>query len=567
MIRRLSPELIREIAAGEVIGAPVDIVKELLENALDAGASRLQLELHDGGIRKIVLQDNGAGIAEDELELALQPHSTSKLQDISQVHAIASLGFRGEGLHAIRYAARLRIASRPQQQLGGAIVEADGEAITVQKGQPLPAGTTVTVQDVFARLPARHAALESPVQEGKRISALLYRYALHHPQVGIRFLWDDELKLVHAVGNEAGLLELIKQLWGVVTANRLLKLEYHQGDYQLEGWLSRPELSRPRRDRLHLAINGRPVQWPAPLLQQLLKSYAELLPSGHFPVGVINLRMPVAEVLVNTSPDKSQVRLLEPSTLENLFSAAMGQLFHDHPLSRSLPEFRQADALEPTPQHGFPALRYLGNYQQLYLLAEGEQKLWVIDQHAAHERIIFEELRRRYQQEAPIQLEQAEIIQLNAHEMSQLQARQAELAQKGLLVEAFGAHSYAIRSVPALLIGFPQLLEDILRSSLQKHSLEQAWRDILARLACLPAIKAGYKLSVADAQGLLDGLAQCETPWSCPHGRPTALVLSELELARRFGRRAPRAVAATSSTPSNSSLPSPSSAPFVSKEG
>lgn len=555
MIRRLSPELIREIAAGEVISAPVDVVKEVFENALDAGASRLKLELLEGGIREIKLNDNGAGIPEAELPLAIEAHSTSKLENLAEVNAIRTLGFRGEGLYAIRYAAALEIASRPAKQLGGTILQAQGEEVRLQTGQPLPAGTRVTVSHLFDYLPARRASLEPASSEAKRIMQLLQRYLLHYPHISLEVWLDGTRKLLHSGDKKSGnqeaqgqsLLEVIKQLWGVVTANRLLPLDYQQGEYQLSGVLSRPELSRPRRDRLHLAINGRPVAWPEALLQQIQKSYAELLPSGHFPVGVLNLHLPAEAVLVNTSPDKSQVRLLQKERVLELFSEAIQQLFSQHPLSRSLPEFQQLDIIESSQGHDFPSLRYLGNYQQLYLLAEGDSKLWVIDQHAAHERIIFEELRRRYQQEAPIQLEQAEIIQLNQSEATALLERQAELAQHGLVVEAFGTESYAIRSVPALLIGYPQLVEDVLRSSLQKHSLAQAWRDVLARLACLPAIKAGHSLENSDAQGLLDVLAQCETPWSCPHGRPTALVMSELELSRRFGRRAPRAIATAAS--------------------
>lgn len=533
MIRKLPPELVREIAAGEVITAPLDVLRELLENALDAKATRLAVELDQGGIARIVVTDNGAGIPQDQLALAVEAHSTSKL---TSLQAIDTLGFRGEGLYAIRMSSRLTLTSRPVEQLGGATVIAEGEELTLV-GHPAPAGTRAEVTRLFARLPARRAALQPPAIETRKALALVGRYLVHHPEVTLRVHLDGKEHWVYAGG---GLAEAVKFLWGPVTANRLVPLE---GSGQVCGLLSRPELTRPRRDRLLLAINGRPVEWPEALLRALLQAYRELIPSGHYPLGVINLTLPPETVLVNTSPDKRQVRLLAETEVARMLRQHVDATFRQHPLTPALPEFQVAEGVTPAPRSSFPRLRYLGTYQDLYLLAASPGQLWVVDQHAAHERIVFEELTRRYRHEPPVTLAHPELLQLSAEEEASYHERREALATVGLQLEPFGGGTWRLRTAPAFLVGHPELLAEVVKGTLGRHDWEEAWRRVLARLACLPAIRAGHRLAGAEAQALLDALAQCDTPWACPHGRPTALVLSELELARKFGRRGVRAIA------------------------
>ncbi len=533
MIRKLPAELIREIAAGEVIRAPVDVVKEIFDNAIDAGATRMELAIVNGGIDLIELKDNGKGIPREQLPLAVEAHATSKLEDI---HAISTLGFRGEGLYAIRYAATLQVLSRPKKQLGGASLLSQGDEVGMSD-VPAPEGTTVSVSKLFALLPARLSSLDSAQTENKKIVNLLHRYLLHHPNLSVRFTSDDKERWSYAGGS---FLEAAKFFWGSVTANRLLDLEYATGQLKVEGLLSRPELARPRRDRLLLSVNGRAVEWPDKLLKSLLDVYKELLPANQFPVGIVNLTVPFGEVLVNTSPEKNAVRFLDSEGVCIFFEEAIRKLLAAHPLAKALPDFREAEAVATAPQNNFPDLEFVGSYQDLYLIAQSRDQLWVIDQHAAHERILFEELQKRYQVEEPVILVTPEIILLNPTELASLEERQVALGELGFELESFGASTYRLRSVPLLLAGHPNLIQDVLKGTLNEDDIDQAWRNVLARLACLPAIKAGHSLNAKDATALLQTLSQCETPWSCPHGRPTALVLSELELARRFGRRGSR---------------------------
>jgi DNA mismatch repair protein MutL len=259
-------------------------------------------------------------------------------------------------------------------------------------------------------------------------------------------------------------------------------------------------------------------------------------------VGILNLSLNPESVLVNTAPDKSRVRFFDEKTVTNFLQSALEQTLSAQPLAMALPELQNVEGIGVAPRATFPALKHLGIYRELYLLAEADGQLWVIDQHAAHERILFEELSRRFREEPSLELDHAELLSLSEEETQSYTERKETLQGLGLELEPFGGGRWRVRRVPAFLVGYPALMGDVIKGTLGKASLEEAWRTVLGRLACLPAIKAGHKLSKADAQTLLNALRQCETPWACPHGRPTALVLSELELARRFGRRGTRAV-------------------------
>ena len=539
VIRKLPPELVREIAAGEVVSAPVDVLKELVENALDAGATRLEVALEDGGTKLMSVRDNGAGIPAAELPLAADAHSTSKLglPGTGSLQNIRTLGFRGEGLYAVRHAARLSLTSRPRDQLGGLTLVAQGDEVETHT-HPAPSGTCAVVTELFARLPARRQALGSPAAETKRAVSLLSRYLLHHPHLQVSLETDGETRWAYAGGTFLG---AAKFLWGPVTANRLLALDYQRDGFAAQGFVSRPELTRPRRDRLLVAVNGRPVEWDETLLRAVLEPYRELLSSGHFPVGVLNLTLPPDTLLVNTTPDKTRVRLLRPTEVADGVREAVAEVLSGQPLAPALPEFTAPPGVAAAPRHVFPTLHYLGTYRELYLLAEGAAQLWVVDQHAAHERILFEMLSERYRNEPPAELPHAELLPLTPEDEATYEARRDELAGQGLVLEPFGGGRWRVRTVPVFLLGHPELIAGVVTEALGRGSAGEAWRAVLGRLACLPALKAGHELARGDAQGLLEALARCKTPWACPHGRPTALVLGELELARRFGRRGVRA--------------------------
>ncbi len=532
MIRKLPEELVRAIAAGEVVTRPEDAVKELVENALDAGAGELEVVLEEGGIRRILVRDDGAGIPKEELPLALERHATSKLERLDRIE---SLGFRGEGLFALRMAGRLRLTSRPRDQLGGATVIAEGDRVEFFE-HAAPAGTEAELTRLFHHLPARRAALLGPAVEGRRAMARAARYLLHHPRLRFTLKLDGEVRIRYPGGD---FLSAARAVWGALVADRLFSLEDGDGAFKLSGVLSRPELARPRRDRLLLAVNGRPVEWPEPLLKAVLGAYRELLPTGQHPLGVLNLELPPERVLVNTDPKKERVEILGVEEVAAFLTEAVARALSAHPLAAPLPA--PEPLARPEPGAGpLPRLRYLGRFRELYLLAEAEGALFVVDQHAAHERVIFEELEARFAGEPPVELSEPLLLALSPEEEAELAERREVLAALGLVLEPFGGGRWRVRRVPAVLALAPEALSEAVLELVRDGDLDRARRRVLGRLACLPAIKAGHPLSGASAQALLDALAACRTPWVCPHGRPTLLVLSEAELARRFGRRSVR---------------------------
>jgi DNA mismatch repair protein MutL len=538
-IRLLPPELVREIAAGEVIARPADAVKELLENALDAHATRIEIELEAGGIVLLRVTDDGDGVPRDQLELAPQRFATSKLESLS---SISSFGFRGEALWSIAVAAELSITSRPAIQLGGACLTAhfrgDGTDQVQVADVPCAAGTSVVARDLFADFPARKASLESAALEARRVGSLVSRYVLHHPGLAWRLVVDGEVRLQHAPGSHR---DAMATVYGALASNRMLEVGVQDGAYSVRGVTSRPELARPRRDRLHIAVNGRPVELEDSIASTVQRAYSSLLPKGHSPVAALEIVAPPTALNVNTHPGKLRVAFLEPARVEAVLTEAIAGALREHPLVRAAPEPRVVTG-PIRAASSFPPLEFIGAYRDAYLLAEGDGDLWLIDQHAAHERILYEELEAAFIMGQSLELPEAEFVTLSPAEIAMLEVRDPELRAMGLILEPFGGGLHRVRAVPAVIAGLP--LEEGVRQIVHDAlGLEEARRAVLSRLACHPAVKAGHRFAHADAQELLEALRECQIPWACPHGRPTALRLTERDLAHQFGRRSPRDVA------------------------
>ncbi|RTR28969.1 DNA mismatch repair endonuclease MutL [Deinococcus radiophilus] len=536
-IRLLPPEVARQIAAGEVVSRPLDVLRELLENALDAGSTRLEIEVERGGLGLVTVRDNGRGIPAAEVGLAPLRHATSKLGEGGLDH-VSTLGFRGEALWAAAQAGELTLLTRPAGQLGAAHLRAQGDAVTVTRASA-PAGTSAAVRGLFAGQPARRATQAPPASEVREMTALLGRYVLHHPQLYWRLTVDGEVRLSHAPGDHRG---AVATIYGPVSANRVLPL----AAAGISGVISRPELTRARRDRLHFAVNGRPVQAPAELEQAVLDAYAELLPAGTAPLAVLNLSVPPAAHNPNVHPSKQVVALADLPGLAAQVREAVAAALAGVPHVRALPDLRlpaeSAQEMPAAPSGIFPEMRLLGVYQELYLLAESESDLWVIDAHAAHERALYEELQRGVAELPPFELPTPELLHLTPEQAARLAERAEALAAWGLVIEPFGAGLARLRSLPAALAALPvpDLHASVIDTALGEGGDPQ--RELLSRLACLPALKAG---AVTEENGpqILTGLAACAQPWACPHGRPTTLRLSERDLAHTFGRRGVRDVA------------------------
>ncbi|GAA5435187.1 DNA mismatch repair protein MutL [Deinococcus aquaticus] len=535
-IHVLPAHVARLIAAGEVVSRPLDVVRELVENALDAGATRLEVDVEGGGLRLVRVRDNGSGIPAGSAGLAARRHATSKLApDASSVDAVTTLGFRGEALWAAAQAGEVHLVTRPAAQVGACEVRACGDEVLVSRTSA-PAGTTVSVRGLFAGLPARLRTQAPAAAEVREVTALLGRYMLHHPGLHWRLSVDGEVRLSHAPSDHRG---AVASVYGPLSANRVLTVVADG----VRGVVSRPELTRARRDRMHFSVNGRPVLAPPELERAVIDGFAELLPAGAAPLCVLDLTVAPEDHNPNVHPAKQVVALADLPGVAARVQAAVAAALASHPLARAAPALiPPAEAGSAAAANGsFPALTLLGVYQELYLLAQGEGDLWIVDAHAAHERSLFEHLTRTLEAEPPAELPEPELLHLTPEQTARLHERAATLQGWGLTLEDFGAGLARLRTVPATLaaLNVPRLHEQIVEAALGDHPDPR--RDVLARLACAPALKAGM-LDHARGEAVLRALAACEHPWACPHGRPTVLRLSERELAHSFGRRGVRDV-------------------------
>lgn len=535
-IHVLPPHVARLIAAGEVVSRPLDVVRELIENALDAGATRLEVDLEGGGLGLVRVRDNGSGIPAASAGLAARRHATSKLApDAASVDAVTTLGFRGEALWAAAQAGEVQLVTRPAAQVGACEVRACGDEVEVSRTSA-PAGTTVTVRNLFARLPGRLRTQAPAAAEVREVTALLGRYVLHHPGLYWRLCVDGDVRLTHAPGDHRG---AVASVYGPLSANRVLTVMADG----VRGVVSRPELTRARRDRMHFSVNGRPILAPPELERAVIEGFGELLPAGAAPLCVLDLTVAPEDHNPNVHPAKQVVALADLPGVAARLRSAVAAALAAHPLARAAPALlAPPEAGREEAAHGtFPALTLLGVYQDLYLLAQGEGDLWIVDAHAAHERALFEHLTRTLEAEPPAELPEPELLHLTPEQTAHLHERAAALQGWGLTLEDFGAGLARLRTVPATLaaLGVPRLHEQIVEAALGDHPDPR--RDVLARLACAPALKAGM-LDHARGKAVLRALSACEHPWACPHGRPTVLRLSERDLAHSFGRRGVRDV-------------------------
>lgn len=531
-IQLLPPRISEQIAAGEVISRPLDVIRELVDNALDAGATRLEISVQGGGFDRIEVRDNGCGISAAEVGLAPLRHATSKLSpDDTGLEHITTLGFRGEALWATAQVAQLRLTTRPAAQLGASEVFADAQGVQTTRVSA-PAGTTVSVVGLFSKLPARRHTQLAPAAEIRDITVLIGRYILHYPQHYWRMSVDGEIRLTHAPSDARG---AVATVYGSLSANRVIAV---QGE-GISGVISRPELTRARRDRMHFAVNGRPVQVPAELEKAVISGYAELLGSGAAPLCVLNLSVPPTAQNPNVHPAKQTIALADIEGLSERLTDAVAQALSGQPLAQAVPNLRPAEPSQtPHPQH-FPDLQVIGVYQQLYILAQAEGDLWLIDAHAAHERVLYEQLSGQLGQRYV--LPEPELLHLTPEQQANLHAKAEALSEMGLELEDFGAGLMRLRSLPASLAALPvpKLHHEIVESALQG---EDPRRAVLGRLACAPALKAGM-IGQDEARLIVQQLSACAQPWACPHGRPTTLRLSERDLAHAFGRRSSRDIA------------------------
>ena len=579
LIRLLPDRLIDRIAAGEVIERPAAAVKELVENALDAGARRIAVSLAGGGIERIEVSDDGAGMAREDLALCVQRHATSKLADDQLVH-IATLGFRGEALPSIGAAARLAITSRPPEAAEAWTIRVEGGAASAATPAAGPPGTRVVATDLFHATPARRKFLKSPRSEAEQAEASVRRLAMAAPGVAIRLEIEGRLVFDLPAQDRAA---RVAALLGPETAAGLIPVLAERDAMRLAGFAGAPALARASTAQQSLVVNGRPVI--DPLLRTAIRvAYREVIAPGRHPAVALFLDLPAEAVDVNVHPAKSEVRFRDPDGVRGLVIGALrralagggaglpapGWGHSPRPLPRPAPGLRLTARGPPPPglaetqlplagapaarvvapaapapdaAHplGAPVAQVLGTYV-IAVAADGA--LVLVDQHAAHERLTHEALRTQMLdggvRSQPLLL--PAVVELPTADIARLLARASELAQLGLELEGFGPGAVLVRALPAAL-GAPEpapLLRDLadeLAEMGEATALAARLDAVLARLACHGSIRAGRALGLAEMAALLRQMEATPRAATCSHGRPTFLKLSRAEIETLFGRR------------------------------
>ena len=600
-IHLLPPDVASRIAAGEVIERPVSVVRELLDNALDARATRIAVEIEEGGLKLIRVTDNGCGISPGDLELAFERHATSKLASIEDLARLRTLGFRGEALPSIAAAADVEVVTRAESEPVGVQLALVESSVVKRQAKAAPPGTSLAARELFGRVPARRKFLSAPPQEARHITTLVSHYALAYPGVAFRLLSGG--RTVLQTPGDGDLRHAFSAIYGADQAAKMLDVAHHEESVEVRGLAGPPDLTRGNRTAISIFINGRWVQ-SRPLSFAVVDAYQSQLPTGRYPVAAIDVRLPEDEVDVNVHPAKAEVRFrderrisravrhairaaLESSPAVSWFDDAVGTPADDagaspppsapvappgdsppapsQPLrqrleppaalrgpqpvqgglsleSRPPAPSTEGAATPPTHRDVLPLLRVVGQMNTTYIVAEGPEGMYLIDQHAAHERVCYDEIvARRSQAAAPAQqpLLDPVLLELDMLQAAVLHENTKRLELLGLSVESFGPREYLVRAIPA---GFAASdIAGAIRAFIDQLASETRVSDPFARaaatVACHSSVRAGQSLSFEEMRRLVEDLEKTETPRTCPHGRPTLIHVATDSIERQFGRR------------------------------
>lgn len=571
-IRVLTPETASQIAAGEVVERPASVVKELIENSLDAGASHIVVEVSGGGLKLIRVVDDGQGIPTAEVETAFERHATSKLTSSADLERIATLGFRGEALPSIASVSDLELVTRSESEQTGVRVHFRGGALVKKEASARPQGTTVQVANLFRNVPARLKFVKSIATENGRIGNLVTRYAMARPSVRFTLAIDGRNTLSTTGSGE--LREAVSSVYGADTAASMLNVAIEEkGLGSIQGLAGPPTLSRAQAGYVTLVLNGRWIQ-DRRLTYAVEEAYHNMLEVGRRPVAALLIETPTEDVDVNVSPSKAEVRfkrdreifalvqrsvrqaLVESSPVQSTSLSAsrpvssVGVPLQKRPLASDLLGWasgpRNPEAETPATPSMFtkttlPLLRVVGQVNNTYIVAEGPDGMYLVDQHAAHERALFERtLKEMSEKRVQIQGMLAPVtVDLTPVQKEGLLQVAESLHGHGFDFEPFGDNAYVLRALPAMLSGrapdraFLDILDSLIDPSIPYETDERS----AASIACHSAIRAGDVLQKEMMEEVVRLLEQAESPHTCPHGRPTLVHLSSSLLEREFGRR------------------------------
>ena len=574
-IRLLDPHTVNQIAAGEVVERPASVVKELVENALDAGAGRIEVGLEQSGRKAIRVADDGSGIGLEGARLALQRHATSKISSVDDLSSVRSLGFRGEALPSIASVSRLTLSTGTRDGVRHVLCLEGGQAAE-PGAESGPRGTTVTVEDLFFNTPARLKFLKTDATELAAVVDVVSRYAVSRPDVLFR-LSHGTACLVETTGSDDA-LTVLAEVWGRDAAKALAPVDAFNGTARVTGYVSPPHFTKPNRSLYWTFVNGRPVRSKT-LTAALDTAFRSLTPDRRFPLACLDVRIDPAKVDVNVSPTKSEVRFHQDGAVFDALRRAVKSALLEHGMvpdaeavavadqalreargdvSAAAVQLAMAAQAPLTPPQGAPptleaesrampdmlnGLRVLGQAADTFIIAENEAALLIIDQHVAHERVLYEQLRAA-RGSAPVEVQRLlapETLHVPRRTAELLAEKLDELSAVGFQLERFGGDSFVVRAVPAAVRGrgAMDLLRDLaeeLADGTAQGCLVPARDEIYILCACKMAVKAGDRLGTAEMEKLIRDLAETENPYLCPHGRPITLVMPKSDLMRKFRR-------------------------------
>jgi DNA mismatch repair protein MutL len=604
-IRILDDNLITKIAAGEVVERPASVVKELIENSIDAGASIIEVEIENGGISLIKITDNGHGIEKDDVEIAFLRHTTSKIKNEDDLYNIRTLGFRGEALASICAVSKVEMITKTKNDLTGTKIYIEGGEIIDKIECGAPDGTTIIVKDLFYNTPARLKFLKTPSREAMIVSEIVQSLALSNENIS--FKYKNNGKIVFATKGDGNLLNAIISLYGRQIKDNLLKIDYEENDIKIEGYIGNNALGKNNRNYQTLFINGRLIKNKTinAAIENVYRSYSTL---DKFPFYIVKITMNPQLIDVNVHPTKAEVKFqndqeiyrLVYKAIQNAFAttASVPKVIIDLNIEKNFsPEikseeitfsfnkqdkqsleksdsdvfnsykpnvkedkqeyinentnkekfmeevknFEDEEIIDNKTSALFPKLVPIGQIHLTYIIAEAENEFYIIDQHAAHERVLYEKYLDEYQRTAihSQTLLTPKIIDLKTSDKEFLLENIENFAKIGFVIEDFGGNSISLRSVPVIygnpnyIDVFNEILNEIVQSS---GGFLNSINKIIYTMACKGAIKAGDKLTLSEMNKLIDDLRRCKNPYSCPHGRPTLIRMSYDDLEKKFRR-------------------------------
>ena len=573
-IRLLSDQVINKIAAGEVVERPASVLKELLENAFDSGATEITADIIAGGIRAVTVTDNGTGMRPDDAVLSIERHATSKIRDAGDIERIQTMGFRGEALAAIASVSRMALRTRHAEELSGTEVIVTGGKLQSVAETGVPVGTSVEVRDLFFNTPARRKFLRSEQTELAHLRQLFITFALAHPAVALRMTVDG--KTVWQLPGGLEVRDRLQALFDRTLADSLRPVDFSAGDVRIRGYAGVPAAHRADRSAQYVFINDRPAS--APLIGLAIgRAYESLIPRGRFPVLFLYVQIDPGQVDVNVHPAKREVRFRKPAEVRDAVTAAVTAALsvaeREQPLSAPMPaavprlqiegipeirtfnyprlpmelqENRPPEPAARAPESGTKSpwawCRVMGQVGGIYVVLEMEDGMALMDPHAAHERVLYEQYLAEAEKRAvAVQgLLTPENIELNPAEALCVRRNLGVLRDLGFGISEFGGQTYMVDAMPACLgaVSAAPILRDMLSHMAAGGTSGAAkWsREQLAQAACSAAVNARVKLTLAETEKLVVDLARARMPYTSPQGRPTLIFMSFSELRRKFGR-------------------------------